>query len=182
MAYTPPDYPSTIPGTTDLPDRVDDIDWWYAARYNELKKELRAVMIELGVLPKGGSADVAARLDAMGAGFVDRGDPSANDFDENNLTIDSAWHTLDLSSIVPAGAIAASLHAAINCIATPGLGIIMKKNGNTYSYSRSKIIQTVANISQCGDLVTPVDGDRKIEYHIASAIDTVVITVKGWWF
>jgi len=62
MTYVPPLYPTTIPTVGDLPDRVDDVDWLYAARYNELKKELRAALTELGTTPKGASADVAARL------------------------------------------------------------------------------------------------------------------------
>ena len=69
MVYIPPLYPSTIPvtagGDPDLPDRQDDIDWLYAARYNELKKELIAIMGELGTLPKGYSADVKTRLLAI---------------------------------------------------------------------------------------------------------------------
>lgn len=64
MVYEPPVYPTTIPTTDDLPDRVDDVDWLYAARFNELKKELRAVLAELGTLPKGAYATVKARLDA----------------------------------------------------------------------------------------------------------------------
>lgn len=66
MVYTPPLYPSTIPvtagGDPDLPDRVDDVDWFYAARYNELKKEIIALMGELGTLPKGNFGDVKARI------------------------------------------------------------------------------------------------------------------------
>ena len=63
MAYTPPDYPAAIPDeVTDLPDRLDDIDWIEAARYNELKKELVAVMTELGTDPAGASTDVKTRL------------------------------------------------------------------------------------------------------------------------
>ena len=64
MTYIPPKYPSEIPTIIDLPNRQDDVDWLVAARYNELKKELRAALIELGVLPKGTHADVAARLAA----------------------------------------------------------------------------------------------------------------------
>ncbi len=63
MVYVPPKYPSDIPSLVDLPDRQDDIDWLYAARYNELKKELRAALTELGTLPKGAFADVKTRLD-----------------------------------------------------------------------------------------------------------------------
>jgi len=69
MSYVPPKYPAAIPTETpvtgDLPDRVDDLDWLYAARYNELKKELVAALNELGILPKGSYADVAARLNAL---------------------------------------------------------------------------------------------------------------------
>lgn len=65
MVYVPPLYPTDIPSLTDLPDRVDDVDWLSAARYNELKKELRAIQIELGTLPKGGFESVKARLDAL---------------------------------------------------------------------------------------------------------------------
>ena len=64
MTYTPPKYPAEIPTTTDLPNRVDDVDWLSAARYNELKKELRACLIELGTDPAGAYATVKARLDA----------------------------------------------------------------------------------------------------------------------
>lgn len=65
MVYEPPKYPSAIPTIEDLPDRIEFKDWSTAARYNELKKELRAALIELGTLPKGASADVKTRLDAM---------------------------------------------------------------------------------------------------------------------
>jgi len=65
MTYIPPVYPTTIPTVGDLPDRVDDVDWLYAARYNELKKELRAALTELGTTPKGDCADVATRLTTM---------------------------------------------------------------------------------------------------------------------
>lgn len=69
MSYEPPVYPTSIPSQTgatpDLPDRLDDLDWLLAARYNELKKELCAVMTELGTQPKGSYADVKTRLAAL---------------------------------------------------------------------------------------------------------------------
>lgn len=63
MVYVPPKYPGEIPTIEDLPNRQDDVHWIKAARYNELKKELRAALTELGVLPKGSYADVKTRLD-----------------------------------------------------------------------------------------------------------------------
>ena len=62
MTYVPPVYPTTIPTITDLPDYVDDVDWITAAVFNNLKKEVRAALTELGTLPKGASADVKTRL------------------------------------------------------------------------------------------------------------------------
>jgi len=63
MSYTPPVYPSSIPSTSDLPDRVDDVDDVLAERYNEIKKELVAALTELGTLPKGAFDSIKARLD-----------------------------------------------------------------------------------------------------------------------
>jgi len=72
MSYSPPKYPASIPDqVTDLPDRTDDIDWIEAWIYNYVKKELVAVMTELGVDPAGAEATVAARLTAIEAAGVD---------------------------------------------------------------------------------------------------------------
>lgn len=62
MAYDPPVYPAAIPSEEDLPDYEDDRDWVTADKFNALKKELRAALIELGTLPKGDYADVKTRL------------------------------------------------------------------------------------------------------------------------
>ena len=59
-------YPNAIPDNANYPDRADDSDWVYAARYNELKNEVLATLAELGALPKGDSASVRARLDYTG--------------------------------------------------------------------------------------------------------------------
>ena len=72
MSYSPPKYPTSIPDqVTDLPDRTDDIDWIEAWIYNYVKKELVAVMTELGTDPAGTEATVAARLTAIEAAGVD---------------------------------------------------------------------------------------------------------------
>lgn len=65
MAYTPPKYPGEIPDLTDLPNYVDDQSWVKAHVLNDIKKEVRAALLELGVNPKGAYADVSARLDTL---------------------------------------------------------------------------------------------------------------------
>jgi len=57
-----PYYPTAIPNTTNYPDRSDDVDWIYAERYNEIKNEVIAICAELGINPRGASADVVTRL------------------------------------------------------------------------------------------------------------------------
>jgi len=75
MVYEPPVYPTTIPTQTgaepDLPDWNDDTTWWEAKLPNALKKELLAVLTELGALPKGTYDDVAARLLAQASALFD---------------------------------------------------------------------------------------------------------------
>lgn len=97
MVYVPPKYPDEIPSAVDLPDRVDDVDWLYAERYNELKKELRAALIELGVLPKGAYADVRARLNALPPPYILLKDEKASG--TNGGTFDTgAWRTRDINT------------------------------------------------------------------------------------
>jgi hypothetical protein len=64
VAYTPPKYPSEIPTYDEIWPYVDDKDWMSQSCWVALVKELRAIMIELGIQPKGSYSDVAARLAA----------------------------------------------------------------------------------------------------------------------
>lgn len=58
-------YPGAIATATAFADTVDDV---LAADFNALSAELVAVQTELGTNPKGSSASVKARLDALAAG------------------------------------------------------------------------------------------------------------------
>lgn len=185
MSYTPPDYPSTIPSQTgtapDLPDRVDDVDWLYAARYNELKKELIAVMTELGTLPKGTFSDVTDRLDYLTPIFHDRGDPAAYDFTQATLTADDTWRDLDLSGIAPAGAKAVSIFIYYNA-GSAGNDMAFRKNGNSNAIAKQGVRNQVANVTVFGNLVVACDTDRVIEYNLAALnLVSCGIIITGWW-
>ena len=67
MAYIPPIYPTDKPNITELFGYADDTDWATVDKWDAIRKELAAVIEELGVLPKAGYADVKARLDAIEA-------------------------------------------------------------------------------------------------------------------
>ena len=100
-------YPSSIPNTSDYPDRTDDVDWLYAARYNEIKNELLAICQELGVLPKGSYASVKDRLDALGSGITEGWEKVAevnvasdSDYvDFTGLDSDSDWFYMLIATV-----------------------------------------------------------------------------------
>lgn len=185
MPYTPPVYPSAIPSQTgtgaDLPDRVDDIDWLYAARYNELKKEICAIMTELGTLPKGSYADVKARLAAAVPQFHDRGDPSGWDLVVGSMSTDGAWHDWDLSAIVPAGTTAVLLAVQVGDDAIDK-SVAFRKNGNTNTFNAAQVRTQVANQMITVDVIVACDTNRVIEYWTSSnTFSNINILVRGYW-
>lgn len=101
-------YPSTIPSNSNYPDRTDDVDWLYAARYNEIKNELLAICQELGILPKGSYASVRARLDAIEA------KPTSKIEDTDQDTLLDTEETADKDEIVGkvAGVEALRIHSS----------------------------------------------------------------------
>ena len=114
-------------------------------------------------------------------GYNDRGDPAAFDFDETDLTLDGAWHDLDLSSIVPVGAKAVEFHMELN-ESHKGDGLRFRKNGNSNVINHSEIVAPVAASVVHQDMVVGCDSNRVIEYIlIGASIDGVDIVVKGWF-
>lgn len=71
-------YPDAIPTNDNYPDRIDDVDWIFAARYNEVKNEVLAICTELGTLPKGSYGSVKDRLDALSSVFLEIDGSNAN--------------------------------------------------------------------------------------------------------
>lgn len=65
MAYSPPLYPTEIPTEADFTIIFDDLDMYWAKYHNQYNKEIRALMNEIGLLPKGTYASVRARLDDL---------------------------------------------------------------------------------------------------------------------
>lgn len=122
-------------------------------------------------------------IDAIGVPpcFIERGDPSGYDFMTGYFTIDAAWHEMDLSAIVPAGAKAVSMYAIVQTT-TAARYIMFEKNGNVNHMMLATFRTQVANQSMTGDLICAVDEDRKIQYRIEVASWTLIfVNVKGWW-
>ena len=167
MTYVPPVYPTTIPTAGDLPDRVDDVDWLFAARYNELKKELRAALTELGTTPKGASADVAARLATLA--------PKATPVFTGQATIP----TIDLTGgqiVFPStpnpSANANTLDdyekGTFNCVITPGTSGTIVMGSGVGAYVKVGGIVHISGYISISSVDTPI-GTIKISVPFACA-------------
>jgi hypothetical protein len=114
-------------------------------------------------------------------GFTPRGDIPSWDFVVGDLTTDGNWNDLDLSSIVPSGAVAVLLHIQLNEDAVRV--VAFRRNGDPYNQPRSRIGVHVASVLQYQDLIVQCDPSRVIEYKADNATWTgISIAVRGWWF
>lgn len=113
--------------------------------------------------------------------FVDRGDPAIEDFNSGDITDDDAWHDMDLSGIVPAGAKAVAISVSMLAVQT-GLAFYLRRKGNANAFNVAVGYTQVAYLAKGLDLVVPLDGDRFIQYNAANGNWLVLdVTVKGWW-
>lgn len=128
-----------------------------------------------------GTATVATGYKYLCTSFVDRGDPAALDFTKGDLLQDNAWHDLDLSAIVPAGAKAVLIALSI-ASAYVNKDVKFRKNGVAPTPAISNSRTQVANIYYYTDNVVAVDADRKIEYlTTVPPWIAINIVIKGWW-
>jgi len=121
-------------------------------------------------------------VSAGGSQYVDRGDPDTGwDFALGDLTTDDTWNDLDLSSIVPAGAVAVNLAIQINDDISDS-SIHFRKNGNINADTIISSRTQVASIILEKSFIVGCDTDRIVEYN-ANAVTwvTINIMVLGWW-
>jgi len=115
-------------------------------------------------------------------GFVDRGD-HGTDFNDSShggtLTIDDAWHDLDLSAIVPAGAKAVLLYVYMHGTAA-GSAFAFRKNG--YTSTKTFFVLEAANVGKYASCIVACDTNRVIEYlgSVTTTTDAEII-VAGWF-
>lgn len=112
--------------------------------------------------------------------YVDRGDPSAYDFTQADLTLDAAWYDLDLSSIIPSNATAVILRILITDDGVESY-IRFRKNGNSNTIAPMVVRTQVANVAIESTLIIPCDTSQVIEYSASSGCNSIVIVVQGWF-
>jgi len=125
--------------------------------------------------------DHAVNKDAHHAVFVNRGDSGAYDFTLANLITDGAWRDLDLSAIVPAGALAVLLLILLKDDSAFSL-VSLRRNGNTGTIAISRCYIQVADTYTGMDRIVALDAGRVIEYATTNTtFNDISILVKGWW-
>jgi hypothetical protein len=117
-----------------------------------------------------------------GESYVDRGDPSAADYSlGSGLTADGTWRTLDLSSIVPAGAASKLVHLRCRIIDNTVEAMMeIRTLGNTNPINAARGVIANGNDSFWFDAWVVMDSSRRVEYSIDSGMGTAEITVAGW--
>ena len=145
----------------------------------ESHEDTLATGVELEELSDGSETTLHSHA-AAGMTYVDRGDPSSVDIDKDDLTLDQTWNEIDLSSIVPVGAVTVHLRIIINA-ATLDCYLRLRKKGNTSEHNAANCYIPVANKIIAFDKWVCCDSDRIIEYwgH-AITWATLDITVAGW--
>ena len=114
--------------------------------------------------------------------FVDRGDPSVYDYLKADLTIDGAWHVMDLSAIVPEKAKAVFIAGHLEGVSAVWK-IKFRKNGNSNEKVHGGMETLRAGIERHRSTIVALDSDRKIEYNADNQNwTTLSLIVKGWWF
>jgi len=115
-------------------------------------------------------------------GFVDRGDPAVYDYAKEDLTIDGAWHDMNLAGIVPIGAKAVFIIGHLQ-----GNGadwtIMFRKKGNVNEVVHGGMETLRANVERHRSSIVALDTNRKIQYKVDDqAWDTLDLAIKAWWF
>ncbi len=115
-------------------------------------------------------------------GFVDRGDPAGYDYAKENLTIDGAWHDMDLSHIVSKYAKAVFI---IGHLEGPAVDwkIAFRKKGNVNEIAHGGMETLRANVERHRSSIVALDEDCVIQYKADNQTWTTLnLAVKGWWF
>jgi len=112
--------------------------------------------------------------------LADRGDPAAYDYTEAGLTMDNAWHNLDVSAIVTDTDASWVLLGVLLNDPNVGDNIMFRKDGNANAISMAGVIAQVANQDIFAQVLVPCSTSQVIEYRANAALASCDIVVMGW--
>ena len=111
----------------------------------------------------------------------DDDDPAANQIDVGDLTVDSAWHELDLDSFVtvPSDAIGFFAEVIMRDVGGGHLQIKFRSTAQSNAVQRVELYTTESDYM--GYVVPiPLDATNKFDYWVENGMDNVFINVL-WW-
>lgn len=113
--------------------------------------------------------------------FVDRGDPSVVDFTLTDFIRDNAWHSLDLSAIIPTIAREIKFHLKFEATQKDEQ-ILFRKHGNVNEINITGCRTKQTDKHQYKTILVSPNDSRKIDYKATSNNITVIdLTVRAWW-
>lgn len=115
-----------------------------------------------------------------GLRYVHRGNPVAYDYDETTLTQNGAWHTLNLSAIVPANAKLVHLRLGASASAS-GRYFRVAKTGFVGVYATVNVATQVANIINETDAIVDCVGQQVDYWTTGAAFVALRFCVIGWF-
>lgn len=118
---------------------------------------------------------------AGSANFTDRGDLASIDWEIGDLTIDGAWHDLDLSGIVGANAALVCIRLLLDTSAAGKKGLF-RTNGNSNSINVGQGYTAVLSKSFPQDMWVVTDAAGKIEYNFTADLAGIVRLSVAHWF
>ena len=113
--------------------------------------------------------------------LVDRGDPASADWSLGNLTTDGTWRDLDLSAIVPAGAIAVKIRVSINDNQADS-NFMLRKKGNVNSQNATGVRTQYSGVWIEGNFDVFCDINRVVQYLASDLVWTGInVVIRGWF-
>lgn len=113
--------------------------------------------------------------------FIDRGDKAAYDWLTAFFTKDGAWHTLDLSAIIPTNTTGVLLTCEAQTVLISQI-LLLRPRATSGLSNFSGIVTQIANVPQKFDFSLAIGDNRTIEYFATPVAWPVLsLGVKGWW-
>ncbi len=112
--------------------------------------------------------------------YVDRGNVAPNDYEVGDFTTDGTWNTLDISGIVPAGAMLVNCRVALRDDVIDNIFAI-RTNGQSNGFNISVGRIMIADLDHEYSFWVAPDASRVVEYNASNvAWLKINVNIRGW--
>jgi len=118
-------------------------------------------------------------LGGGGQTFIHRDEPDGFDFTLTNFTRNAAWHTLDLSSIIPVGTVGVNIFCRIDTAST-NQHITFRKEAAATSYNNVSAQIESGNNKVVINALIACTVARTIQYKASTNLTEINFTVCDW--